>query len=254
MTPEERLERYARLAVEIGANVGEGQVVWLTGAPEHAPLVRAIARCAYERGARYVDVDYQDPYARRARIEHAPDESLGWTPPWVLARLEYIAAERGALIQVIGDPDPELMADLDGTRVGKTRMRELSERYMDATNKRLINWTIVGCPTEGWAESVFGEPDVERLWDALVDTTRLDEPDPVDAWRRHIDTLVERASLLDERRFDSLHFRGPGTDLTIGLTPRTRWCTAAEETVNGRRHVVNMPTEEVFTTPDRRRT
>jgi aminopeptidase len=254
MTPEERLERYARLAVEVGANVGEGQVLWLTGAPEHAPLVRAIARCAYERGARYVDVDYQDPYARRARIEHAPAESLGWTPPWVLARLDHLAAERGALIQVIGDPDPELYADLDGTRVGKTRMLELSKRYMDATNKRLINWSIVGCPTEGWAESVFGEPDTDRLWDALVDTTRLDEPDPVDAWRRHIDTLVERAALLDERRFDSLRFRGPGTDLTIGLTAQTRWCTAAEETVDGRRHVVNMPTEEVFTTPDRHRT
>ena len=158
MTPEERLERYARLAVEVGANVGEGQVVWLTGAPEHAPLVRAIARCAYERGARYVDVDYQDPYVRHARIEHAPDEALGWTPPWVLARLDYIAAERGALIQVIGDPDPELMADLDGTRVGKTRMLELSERYMDATNKRLINWTIVGCPTEGWARASSASP------------------------------------------------------------------------------------------------
>jgi aminopeptidase len=254
MTPEERLERYARLAVEVGANVGEGQVVWLIGAPEHAPLVRAIARCAYERGARYVDVDYQDPYARHARIEHAPDDSLGWTPPWVLARIDHFAEEHGAMIQVIGDPDPELMADLDGTRVGKTRMRELSERYMEATNKRLINWTIVGCPTEGWAESVFGEPDTERLWAALVDATRLDEPDPVDAWQRHIDTLVERASLLDERRFDSLRFRGPGTDLTIGLTPRTHWCTAAEETVDGRRMVVNMPTEEVFTTPDRRRT
>jgi aminopeptidase len=254
MTPEERLERYARLAVEVGANVGEGQVVWLTGAPEHAPLIRAIARCAYERGARYVDVDYQDPYARHARIEHAPDETLGWTPPWVLARLDHIAGEHGALIQVIGDPDPELFADLDGTRVGKTRMRDLSERYMDATNKRLINWTIVGCPTEGWAEGVFGEADTERLWDAVVDTTRLDEPDPVDAWRQHIDMLVQRAALLDERQFDSLRFRGPGTDLTIGLTPRTHWCTAAEETVDGRRHVVNMPTEEVFTTPDRRRT
>ena len=209
MKSDERLERYARLAVEVGANVGEGQVVWLTAAPEHAPLVRAITRCAYERGARYVDVDYQDPYARRARIQNAPDDSLGWTPPWVLAKIDHVAGEHGAMIQIIGEPDPELMADLDGARVGKTRMLELSERYMDAMNKRLINWSIVAYPTEGWAASIFGEPDTERLWDALVDTTRLDEPDPVDAWRRHIDMLVERAALLDERRFDCLRFRGP---------------------------------------------
>jgi aminopeptidase len=254
MATEERLERYARLAVEIGANVGEGQVLWLVGAPEHAPLVRAIARCAYERGASYVDVDYQDPYARRSRIQHAPDETLGWTPPWVLARIDHISEEGGAMINLTGDPDPELLADLDGSRVGKTRMLELSKRYLHALDKRLINWSIVGCPTEGWAQSLFGEPDVERLWEAVADTVRLDEDDPVEAWRQHIDTLVARAELLDERRFDALRFRGPGTDLTIGLTPRTHWCTAAEETVNGRRHVVNMPTEEVFTSPDRRRT
>ena len=133
-------------------------------------------------------------------------------------------------------------------------MRELAERYVKATNQRLINWVILAYPNEGWATSVFGEPDVERLWDAVADATRLDEPDPVEAWRAHIDKLVERAELLNERAFDALRFRGPGTDLTVGLIPGASWCTALEETVDGRRHVVNMPTEEVFTSPDRRRT
>jgi aminopeptidase len=254
VTPDERLERYARLAVEVGSNVGEGQVVWVAGLPEHAPLARAIARVAYEKGARYVDVEYSDQHVRRARIELAPDDSLGWTPPWMLAKVDHVSGERGALIQIVGDPEPELLADLDGTRVGKTRARELAERYVKATNQRLINWAIVAYPNEGWATSVFGEPDVERLWDAVVSATRLDEPDPVEAWRAHIDKLVERASLLNERGFDAVRFRGPGTDLTVGLIPASTWCTALEETVDGRRHVVNMPTEEVFTTPDRRRT
>lgn len=254
MTPDERLERYARLAVEVGSNVGEGQVVWVSALPEHAPLARAIARVAYERGARYVDVDYSDQHVRRARIELAPDDSLGWTPPWVLAKIDHIAEERGALIQIVGDPEPELLADLDGTRVGKTRMRELAERYVKATNQRLINWAIVAYPTEGWAESVFGEPDVERLWDAVASATRLEEPDPVKAWRAHTDLLAARAELLNERAFDRLRFRGPGTDLIVGLIPGATWRTALDETVDGRRHVVNMPTEEVFTTPDRRRT
>ena len=254
MTPEERLERYARLAVEVGANVGEGQVVWVSALPEHAPLVRAIARVAYEKGAKYVDVDYADQHVRRARIQLAGEETLGWTPPWVLAKVDHLAEERGALIQLVGDPEPELMADLDGGRVGRTRMKELAERYVKATNQRLINWAIVASPNEGWATTVFGEPDGERLWDAVADTTRLHEPDPVAAWREHIDKLVARAELLNERAFDSIRFRGPGTDLTVGLIPRASWCTALEETVDGRRHVVNMPTEEVFTSPDRRRT
>jgi aminopeptidase len=254
MTPEERLERYARLAVEVGSNVGEGQVVWVIALPEHAPLARAIARVAYEKGASYVDVDYTDQHVRRARIERAPEDTLGWTPPWALARVDHVMEKRGALIQIVGDPEPELLADLDGSRVGKTRMRELAERYVKALNEKLINWTIIAYPNEGWATSVFGEPDVERLWDALGSATRLDESNPVEAWRAHIDKLVERAALLDERAFAAVRFRGPGTDLTVGLTPRSNWCTALEETVDGRRHVVNMPTEEVFTTPDRRRT
>ena len=254
MTAEERLERYARLAVEIGSNVGEGQVVWLIALPEHAPFARAVARVAYEKGARYVDVDYADQHVRRARIELAAEDSLGWTPPWTLAKIDHVAEEHGALIQIVGDPEPELLADLDGTRVGKTRMRELAERYVKAMNQRLINWTILAYPNEGWATSVFGEPDVERLWEAVADATRLGEPDPVEAWRAHIDKLVARAELLNERAFDCLRFRGPGTDLTVGLIPGATWCTALEETVDGRRHVVNMPTEEVFTSPDRRRT
>ena len=254
MTPEERLERYARLTVEVGANVGEGQFVWIAALPEHAEFARAVARIAYENGARYVDVDYADQRVRRARIEHAPEDSLGWSPPWMLAEVDYLASERGALIQIVGDPEPELLADLDGARVGKTRSKEFAERYVKAMNQRLINWAIVAYPNEGWAKTVFGQPDVERLWEAVASATRLDEPDPVAAWRAHIDKLVERAGLLNARAFDSIRFRGPGTDLTVGLIPGATWCTALEETVDGRRHVVNMPTEEVFTSPDRRRT
>ena len=253
MTPEERLEKYARLAVEVGSNVGEGQVLWVSGLVEHAPLARAIARVAYERGARFVDVEYTDQHARHARIALAPEDSLDWSTPWSLARMEYLAEHHGAIIQISGDPEPELFADLDGARVGKTRAKELSERYFQALNGRVLNWSIVAFPNEGWARSVFGEPDVERLWAAVATATRLDEPDPVAAWRDHIADLRERASLLNERRFDAVRFRGDGTDLTIGLTPRSVWCSAGDDTVDGRAYVANMPTEEVFTTPDRRR-
>ena len=234
MTPDDRLDRYARLAVEVGLNVGEGQTVFVNALVDHAPLARAIARVAYENGARYVDVEYVDQHARHARMKHAPEETLEWSAPWTLEKVDYIAEHRAALIQISGDPEPELFADLNGARVGKTRMKQVAERYLDTMNKRLMNWTIVAYPNEGWARTVFGEPDVERLWDAIATATRLDEPDPVEAWRLHIEMLDRRAKALTERRFDAVRFRGPGTDLTVGLTDRTLWCTAKEVTVDGR--------------------
>jgi aminopeptidase len=133
-------------------------------------------------------------------------------------------------------------------------MKDNMQRYLEAVNRREVNWAIVAYPNEGWARTVFGEPDVERLWEAVATATRLDEDNPVEAWRTHIAKLEQRAAQLDERRFDAIRFRGPGTDLTVGLSARARWCTAKEVTVEGREHVVNMPTEEVFTSPDRRRT
>lgn len=254
VTPESRLDAYARLAVEIGANLQPGQDLWLACQLEHVDLARAIARVAYERGARFVNVEYADQHIRHARVLHAPEASLGWTPPWALATIAHFAAEQGALIQIVGDAEPELLADLDGSRVAKARSREAAEAWVGATNGKLVAWSIVAYPNTGWATSVFGEPDVERLWQAVATATRLDEPDPVAAWHAHIEKLVRRATLLDERAFDALRFRGPGTDLTVGLIPGAAWMTAREVTAAGVSHVVNMPTEEVFVCPDRRRT
>ena len=254
MTPDERLDRYARLAVEVAVNLQPGQFLRISAEPEHLPLVRAIGRVAYERGARYVEMHYRDMHLRRSRIQHAPDDSLGWTPPWTLALLDHMIDTRGATIAITGNAEPELLADLDQRRAQRTRARLAAEKLLDAENRRLIQWTIVGYPNEGWATAVFGEPDVERLWDAVITATRLDEPDPVAAWRDHIERLRERAAALDERRFRAIRFVGPGTDLTVGLHERHRWLTAAENSVDGIPHLVNVPSEEVYTTPDRRLT
>ena len=254
MTPDERLDRYARLAVEVAVNLQPGQFLRISAEPEHLPLVRAIGRVAYANGARFVETHYRDMHLRRSRIEHAPDDSLEWSPPWTLALLDHMIETHGATIAITGDSEPELLADLDQRRAQRTRARQAAEKLLDAENRRLIQWTIVGYPNEGWARAVFGEPDVERLWDAVITATRLDEPDPVAAWRDHIARLQQRAAVLDERRFDALHFVGPGTDLLVGLDATHRWLTAAETSVTGIPHLVNVPTEEVFTTPDRRRT
>ncbi len=155
------------------------------------------------------------------------------------------------MLAITGNPEPELFADLDGERVGKARMKEVAEASLALTDG-LCNWAIVPYPNAGWAQTVFGEPDVERLWQAVETAVRLDEPDPVAAWREHIATLKRRAAVLNERRFDALRYRGPGTDLTVGLHPESEW-QAASDVSQGIEHVANMPTEEVFTTPDSRR-
>jgi len=250
-----RIEQLARLALEVGINLEAGQDVGVVALTASAPLARAVAARAYELGARYVDVAYSDNRVRRALVELAPEESLDWVPPWRVERIAYLAKNRGALVQIGGDPEPNLLADLDPERVGRAaRPTDLNATLLEAINGRKLNWTIVAQPNEGWAEQVFGERDVGRLWDAVAAAVRLDEPDPVAAWRDHLDRLAARTAQLNERRFHALHFRGPGTDLAIQLLPQGRWRSGALETAWGRSFVANLPTEEIYTTPDWRRT
>jgi aminopeptidase len=253
MSTDHRLERYAELITRIGANVQPGQTVFVTALVEHAPLARALARAGYAAGARLVDVRYVDQHVRRSFIESVDEETLAETTPWLMARTDGIA-DGGALIMISGDPEPELLADLDQARVGKARPVEATKRQLQAQTERTVNWTIAAYPTEGQAVQMFGEPDVERLWEAVASTVRLDDPDPVAAWEAHTAKLRARCELLDGLAFDAIHFEGPGTDLTIGLLPEAPWLGGGIETVNGIFHVANLPTEEVFTSPDWRRT
>jgi aminopeptidase len=248
---DERLERYAELAVRVGVNIAAGQTVFVTARLEHAPLARALTRAAYAAGARYVDVIYIDQHVRRAMIEYGPDATLAYTPPWLVERWQSMSGN--ALIAITGDPEPELLADLPGERVGRARMPELAEVQMAQMADRVVNWTGIAGPSAGWATQMFGEPDLERLWEAVAFCTRLDEPDPAAAWRAHMDRLERRAAELNARSFDALHYRGPGTDLTVGLLDQAHWMSARFATADGIDYVPNMPTEEVFTTPDCRR-
>jgi aminopeptidase len=254
VTADGRLQRYAELAVRVGANVQEGQDVVLTCLVEHAEIARAITREAYRAGAKHVIVQYGDLHTRRAAIELGPEEELGWSAPYFLDWVRRWDDENPAVISLTGNPNPDLLADLDPALVGRSEARDLRLAFIENIRGRHINWVIVAAPNEGWATQVFGEPDVERLWDAVAGATRLFEPDPVASWKAHAEMLQRRADALNERRFDALHFSGPGTDLTVGLLPATRWQCATFETAQGIGHIPNIPTEEVFTSPDWRRT
>jgi aminopeptidase len=254
MSDNGRLDTYAELAIRVGVNLVPGQDLQITGLLEHHPFVRAIADAAYAAGARYVDVNYVDQHVTRARIRHAPEDSLDWSAPHRIQQIEDLGAKKGALVSVTGNPEPDLFRDLDGRRVGMTRATKLNEAQLRQITDGAINWTIVAYPNEGWAKTVFGEPDTERLWHAVSSAVRLDEEDPVAAWQAHVERLTERARAMTERNFDAVRFRGPGTDLTIGLIPNCVWITASTTTAWGHEFIPNMPTEEVFTTPDFRRT
>ncbi len=248
---DDRIERYAELAVRIGANVQKGQQVFVHARLEHADLARALVREAYRAGASYVYLLYEDPHVRRAMIELGPDEALTYSPAWRKALAEAHGGQ--ALLATVGEAEPELFADLDGERVGRAIPLEVAEIRQRQHREQSVNWCGIGCPNEGWAQQVLGEPDVEQLWEKVAFCMRLDEPDPVAAWREHLDRLDARGAALTALEPQALHYRGPGTDFTVGLLPDAHWGSARFRTSGGIDYVANMPTEEIFTTPDSRR-
>ena len=259
MSDSSILERYADLIVSVGANVQPDQVLAIDASPEAAPLVHAIARRAYEKGARFVDVWYFDGAVKRIRAETAKEETLDWAPPWIGRRLLDLGdldAARVVLSPIIA---PGLMQDVDPARAGKDRLPTVPELFKVIDNLS-IAWTISPYPVEGWARAVYPEADareaVELLWQDVIHVCRLDEPDPAAAWTARVDEIWQRAAKLDALDLDVLHFEGPGTDLTIGLLPSSRFAKegGAAHTRTGIRHMPNLPTEEMFTTPDPERT
>ena len=256
---EDLLDRYAELIVGFGANVQPDQVLAIEGPPEAAPLVRRIARRAYERGARYVDVVYFDPLVKRIRIEAASEESLTWVPPWLGRRMLDLGELDAARIVLTPIVPPGLLNGLDPSRAGRDRLPSVPE-MLKIVDDRSVAWTISPFPTEAWAQVVFPELDppsaLEALWRDLEHVCRLDEPDPVEAWRRRIDEIWQVASRIDELDLDALRFAGPGTDLTVGLLPSSRFAKdgGRSTTRTGIHHAPNLPTEELFTTPDPERT
>lgn len=249
----DRIRALAELIVEVGANVQPGQIVVLASEPGKEPLARAVAEAAYERGAKFVDLRVFDVHLKRARALHADPDTLGFVPPWYGSQTLAYGEHRCAIVSLTGPVAPHLMDGIDATLLGRDMLPRVRES-IQVTNSRTTNWTVAPCPTPGWAELVHPELDssaaLDRLWAEIAHICRLDEDDPVVAWRSRLDRLIATAAQLDGLRLDSLRFEGPGTDLTVGLLPGSRWQAARLSTVDGIVHAPNIPSEEVFTTPD----
>ncbi|HWF35857.1 MAG TPA: aminopeptidase [Solirubrobacteraceae bacterium] len=253
MPEPETIRSLAELVVRLGANVQPGQILALSSEPGKEDLARAVADVAYEAQAKFVDLTVFDVHVKRSRLLHAAEDTLDFVPPWYGARMRALGEHRCARIALTGTAAPHALDGIDPTRVGRDILPATREG-MELLNARSTNWSAVPCPTPAWAKLVH--PDLAEadalalLWRQVARVCRLDEPDPAAAWVARLDALEASAARLTEGRFDALRFQGPGTDLTIGLLPSSRWIGARLTTAEGIVHAPNLPTEEVFTSPD----
>ncbi|WP_085522222.1 aminopeptidase [Tuberibacillus sp. Marseille-P3662] len=251
---QSKLEKYAELVVKIGLNVQKDQPVIIQAPIEAAEFAREAVRAAYRNGAKKVDVDYSDAPTGRIQFEEQPEESLKDVPQWKVDRFQAFVEDNGALLNITGQ-DPNALSGVDTNRImiAQQASGKALKFFKEAQLKGDIHWCIAGVPTESWATQVFPdktpEEAVAALWEAIFKTVRLDEDDPVAAWEAHSENLKDKMNYLNEQNFKALHYKAPGTDLTIELNPDHLWVGAGHESPNGLTYIPNMPTEEVFSAP-----
>lgn len=261
---QENLAKYAEAIVKVGLNLRAGQRLIITragtrGVPlQFAPLVREVAKAAYKAGAKYVDVIWGDEEMMRLRAQLAPKGSFNEYPTWQVRGLMDMINNGDAMLSIVGE-DPDMLGGLDPEAVGQMQRAHL-ENWAEIGAKvttNAVNWCVVAAAGDAWAKKIFPklekEKAVAKLWKAIFETCRVDQPSPVKAWEKHIATLRKRAEYLQAKKFDALHYTAPGTDFTLGLPYGHRWISAQSLAQNGVAFTANMPTEEVFTLPDRNR-
>jgi aminopeptidase len=258
LTFDQKLDRLAEVAVQIGLGLRAGQELIMSAPIEALPLVRRITEHAYKAGALLVTTFYSDDPSVLARYEYAADPSFDYAPTWLH---DAIAAgfRSGAARLAIAGANPALLAKQDPAKVARANVAasKAGKPAMELITRHEINWTIVACATPEWAKLVFpGEPEniaVAKLWEAIFVASRVAVDDPVQEWREHGARLKKRMDMLNTKRFSALHFKAPGTDLTVGLAYDHLWAGGGTTAGNGVYCQPNIPTEECFTTPHKDR-
>lgn len=255
---EEKLRRFAEVAVKVGVGLQKGQKLFVNANIEALPLTRLVVEEAYKAGSRLIVTQLYDEQLNLARYRHAPRDSFQeYAAFMVEARLK--ALDEGyAWLSILAD-DPEILRGQDSEliRQASQTAARFSKPFSDRISGFATNWCIIGAASPRWAQLVFpNDPparQMERLWEAIFKASRVDQHDPVAAWMAHAENLERRVQQLNAKRYAALHFRGPGTDLYVGLADGHLWAGGAGRAQNGARCIPNMPTEEVFTTPHRER-
>jgi aminopeptidase len=261
---QELLKKYAEAIVKVGLNLRAGQRLIITNAasrgvpPAGRELVHEVTKAAYAAGARYVEVIWGDEEMLRIRLQNAPDDSFTDYPKWHINGIMDMIKNGDALLSIYAN-NPDALHGLDTDRINAMQKSHL-ENYKEIgenVSRNAINWCVVASGSPAWAAKIFPDLDIkeaeEKLWQAIFETTRADLPDPVAAWQDHIQNLKKRSRYLQEKTYSALHYKGPGTDFTLGLPRGHKWISAQSLAENGVVFTANMPTEEVFTLPDRHR-
>lgn len=255
---DEKLDRLAEVAVRVGLGLKEGQELIMTAPMDALPLARKITEQAYKAGAKLVTTFYSDDTSALARYRYAPDASFDYAPTWLQDAIAN-GFRSGAARLAIAGANPALLAQQDPAKVARTNVAasKAGKAAMELITRHEINWTIVAAATPEWAKLVFpGEPEevaLAKLWDAIFAASRVNVDDPVTEWKQHGERLKRRVDMLNAKRFSALHFKGPGTDLKVGLADQHLWAGGGTTAGNGIYCQPNIPTEECFTTPHKDR-
>jgi len=255
---DRNLDRLAEIGVRAGLGLAPGQELLMTATLDAVPLARRITEHAYKAGASLVTTLFADEQSALFRYRHGPDSSFDAAPSWLYEGMAQ-AFRKGAARLAIAGSDPSLLSKEDPEKVSRVN-RATSKAYrpaLELITRHDINWTIVASATPAWAAAVFPDlPQDEalaKLWKAIFAASRADQSDPVAAWKTHDAALHARADQLNQKRYSALQFRGPGTDLRVGLADDHLWLGGGTTARNGRYCIPNIPTEEVFTTPHKDR-
>jgi aminopeptidase len=261
---QESLQKYAEAIVRVGLNLQKGQRLIIHNSivrgvpPAGRALVHEVTKAAYQAGARYVEVIWGDEEMNRIRLQYAPADSLDEYPKFHVSGILDMLQNGDAMLTISAN-HPDAYNGMDPERVAAMQKAHL-ENWKDISahiSRNSNNWCVVAASSPAWAHKIFPDlPQAEaeqKLWQAIFESTRATESDPVAAWQEHTKRLRKRADYLQARKYFALHYRAPGTDLTIGLPPGHRWMSAQALAENGVVFTANMPTEEVFTLPDRHR-
>ncbi|MBM7643945.1 aminopeptidase [Scopulibacillus daqui] len=251
---QEKLDKYAELIVKVGVNVQKGQEVLISSSIESAPLTRLVTKHAYDSGAKNVHIDWTDDHTTRLKYEKADEEVFKEVPEWKVKEKEQLAEKGAAFISIVSN-NPDLLKGIDPERISNFQKAsgKALNKFRQYIQSDKISWTVVAAASEAWAKKVFpnDEQCVEKLWEAIFTATRIDREDPVQAWKDHNQTLHRKVDLLNRKKYQKLHYKAPGTDLTIKLPEKHVWVGAGSENEQGVPFMANMPTEEVFTAPQK---
>jgi aminopeptidase len=255
---DKQLQTYADLVIKVGVNLQKGQTLWLSAPVEEPELTRCIVEAAYRAGAYYVNVMWVDEVISLPRFKYAPKDSFAHVPSWLKEAFN-VEMKKGDALLSIRSSDPELLKGQDPDKIAtaeKAARAEFKPRMKKVLTSE-VNWCVINIPSQGWAARVFPklkpEKAVEKLWRAIFAAVRADQPNAIKLWQKHLKTLEQRRAYLDGKQYSALHYKAPGTDLTIGLIPNHLWMGGTQDTQDGISYVANLPTEEVFTMPHKDR-